>query len=559
MYDFAHPLEDALEGVTHSICTLEFESNRELYDWVLDRLGPWDPRPRQYEFARLSLGYTVLSKRKLLQLVAEKRVAGWDDPRLPTLAGMRRRGITPEALRDFADLIGVAKNNSTVDIGKLEFAIRGDLEARCPKALAVLDPLPLTITTWPAGAVETLELPWWPAEPGRGTRPVPCSGELLIERDDFSLDPPADWKRLAPGGSVRLAGGWVIRCDEVRRAPDGAVTGLRCSHDPASLRDGVGARRGLGTIHWVDAARSVPAPVRLYDRLFAVEQPDAAADFLATLNPASLRVAERARLEPALAGAAPGDRFQFLRLGYFMADPDDSKPGAPAFNRTITLRDAWARPAAQPAPRRAARPRSDPAADASLRAGRSGARAERRAGTPALAARYLRYQQALRLPEEQADLLTGDLAVADYFDEAVGAGAAPASAARWLLNDLLGLAADLPLTELRLDGAAVGRFVGLIDAGRLATVGAKALLAALVEGGGDPAARMKALGLEKVEDAGAVTAAVERALAAQAAEVARYRAGEKKLLGVLLGAAMREARGSADAATVRKALLERLA
>jgi glutaminyl-tRNA synthetase len=558
MYDFAHPLEDAFEGVTHSICTLEFESNRELYDWVLDRLGPWDPRPHQHEFARLSLGYTVLSKRKLLQLVAEKRVAGWDDPRMPTLAGMRRRGITPEALRDFAELIGVARNNSTVDIGKFEFAVRADLEGRCPRAMAVLDPLPLTISTWPAGKVETLGLPWWPADPTRGARAVPCSGELLIERDDFSLDPPADWKRLAPGGSVRLAGGWVVRCDEVLCAPDGAVTGLRCSHEPASLGDGAGARRGLGTIHWVDAARSVPAPVRLYDRLFAVEQPDAAPDFLAVLNPASLVEATGARLEPALAMAAPGDRYQFLRLGYFIADPLDSKPGAPAFSRTITLRDTWTRPAAQPAPRRAAKPKPDPAADATLRSRRSDARAERRAARPALAERYLRYQQALGLAEEQADLLTGDLAVAGYFDEAVGAGAAPASAARWLLNDLLGLAADLPLTELRLDGEAFGRFVGLLDAGRLTTVGAKALLAALLDGGGDPEARMTALRLEKVEDAGAITAAVERALAAQAAEVARYRAGEKKLLGVLLGAAMREARGAADAATVRKVLLERL-
>jgi glutaminyl-tRNA synthetase len=555
MYDFAHPLEDAFEGVTHSICTLEFESNRELYDWVLDRLGPWETRPRQYEFARLSLGYTVLSKRKLLQLVTEKRVAGWDDPRMPTLAGMRRRGITAEALRDFAELIGVAKNNSTVDIGKFEFAIRGDLETRCPRALAVLDPLPLTLTTWPDGAVEALDLPWWPAAPERGTRSVPCSGQLLIERDDFSLDPPPDWKRLAPGSSVRLAGGWVIRCDEVLRAPDGTVTGLRCSHDPASLGDGVGARRGLGTIHWVDAARSVPAPVRLYDRLFAVEQPDAAPDLVAALNPASLALAARARLEPALVRAAPGDRYQFLRLGYFIADPVESRPGSPVFNRTITLRDTWARPVAQPGPRRAAQVESS--SDLPRR-GRSEGRAERRAASPALAERYLRYQHAHRLPENLADLLTGDLALADYFDEAVAAGASPATAARWLLNDLLGLAADLPPSELRLDGAAFGRFVGLVDGGRLTAAGAKTLLAALVDGGGEPADRMKALELEKVEDAGALAAAVGRALASQAAEVVRYRAGEKKLLGVLLGAAMREARGAADAAAVRKALLEQL-
>ncbi len=558
MYDFAHPLEDAFEGVTHSICTLEFESNRELYDWVLDRLGPWDPRPRQHEFARLSLGYTVLSKRKLLQLVNERRVSGWDDPRMPTLAGMRRRGITPAALRDFADLIGVAKNNSTVDIGKFEFAIRGDLEARSPRALAVLDPLPVTLTTWPAGKVETMAIPWWPAEPSRGTRPVPCSAELLIERDDFSLAPPADWKRLCPGGSVRLAGGWVIRCDQVLRDAGGGVTGLRCSHDPASLDDGAGARRGLGTIHWVDAARSVASPVRLYDRLFAAEQPDAAPDFLAALNPASLVVAGEARLEPALAAAAPGDRFQFLRLGYFFADPVDSRPGAPVFNRSITLRDTWTRAAVQPEPRRAPKPRATPLPDAPPLKGRSEARAERRAANPALAERYARYQQALKLPEEQADVLTGDLALAEYFDGAVAAGGAPATAARWLLNDLLGLAGEAPLASLKLPGAGFGAFVMLVDAGTLTPAGGKTLLARLVASGGVPLELMRSLGLEKVEDAGAVTAAVERALAAQPAEVARYRAGEKKLLGVLLGAAMREARGSADAAAVRAALLAKL-
>ena len=342
MYDFAHPLEDAFEGVTHSICTLEFESNRELYDWVLDHLGPWDPRPHQYEFARLALGYTVMSKRKLLQLVNEKRVSGWDDPRMPTIAGMRRRGVTPEALRDFADLIGVAKNNSVVDIGKLEYAIRSDLEKRTPRALAVLNPLRVVVTNWPEEKVEELELPWWPAEPSRGgNRKVPFGRELLVEREDFSEEPPRDWKRLAPGREVRLAGGYVIRCDEVVKDASGAVEALRCTADLASLRDG--ARRAGGTLNWVHATRSLPAEVRLYDRLFAVEQPDAEADFLSALNPDSLVRAAGARIEPALASAEPGTRWQFLRQGYFFADPVDSRPGAPVFNRTLTLRDTWAK------------------------------------------------------------------------------------------------------------------------------------------------------------------------------------------------------------------------
>src|SRR5713226_1605619 len=264
MYDFAHPLEDAFEGVTHSFCTLEFESNRELYDWVLDQLGPWNPRPRQYEFARLALGYTVMSKWMHVQLVTEKRVSGWDDPRMPTIAGMRRRGVTPEALRDFTEMIGVAKNNSLVDIGKLEFAIRNDLEQRAPKAMAVIDPLPITLTNWPEGVTEELEMAWWPGQPEKaGTRKVPFGAEILIEREDFAEDPPKGWKRLSPGGSVKLIGAFVIRCQEVVRGPGGEIVELRCSYDPSS-RGGTAAegQKGLGALHWVHARRSVPAEMR---------------------------------------------------------------------------------------------------------------------------------------------------------------------------------------------------------------------------------------------------------------------------------------------------------
>jgi glutaminyl-tRNA synthetase len=566
MYDYAHPLEDAFEGVTHSICTLEFESNRELYDWVLDHLGPWDPRPRQYEFARLALGYTVMSKRKLLQLVQEKRVSGWDDPRMPTIAGMRRRGVTPEALRDFADLIGVAKNNSVVDIGKLEFAIRGDLEERSPRAMAVLNPLRVKLDNWPEGKVEELELPWWPGEPERGgSRKVPFSGELLVERDDFSLDPPADWKRLAPGREVRLAGAYVIRCDEVVRGPGGAIEALRCTCDLAS-RSGAGAsRRASGTLHWVDARRSVPAAVRLYDRLFAVEQPDAEPDFLTALNAESLSVARDARAEPALAAAVPGSRYQFLRQGYFFADPVESRPGAPVWNRTITLKDTWASRAgaasadatrktkekekkAAPAGDRAAAPRKT----------RVEARAAARAADPTLAARYGRYKGELALSEDDADLLSGELATGAYFDAAIATGASPASVARWLLNDLLGLARETPLDGLALPGAAFGRFVALVDAGRLTPAAGKTLLATLVEKGGEPEARLKELGLEKVEDRGAVEAAIGRVLEAQKAQVDRYRAGEKKLFGPILGAVMKETQGAADAGLVRQLLQARL-
>jgi glutaminyl-tRNA synthetase len=520
---------------------------------VLDNTGPWDPRPRQYEFARLALGYTVMSKRKLLQIVNEKRVSGWDDPRMPTIAAMRRRGVTPDAIRDFADLIGVAKNNSVVDIGKFEYCVRGDLERRSPRALAVLDPVRLTLPSW-TGPDEDLDLPWWPAEPGRGgSRKVPIGRDLLVERDDFSAEPPPDWKRLAPGREVRLAGAFVVRCDEVVRGPGGQVEEIRCTFDPAS-RDT--ARRGIGTIHWVHARRSVPAEVRLYDRLFTVEQPDAEGNFLDVLNPCSLASAPGARLEPALRDAPPGTHWQFLREGYFFVDPLDSRPGAPVWNRTMTLKDTWASRAVPVESRPPVRPAKEPSS--APRRSRGDARAEQRAADPTLAAAHARLAAIPGVSPDQADLLSADASTTAWFDAAVAAGAPAGPTARWLLNELLGLAGDTPLAALPLQAGDFGRFVSLAESGRTTGAGAKALLASLVERPGDPAERLSDLGLERLDDRAAVDGAVARVLAAQAAEVARYRAGEKKLLGFLLGAAMRETQGKADPAALRRAIQEAL-
>ena len=346
MYDFAHPLSDAIEGITHSICTLEFENNRAIYDWLVDSLFP-EPRPRQYEFARLHLDYTVMSKRKLLQLVEEGLVSGWDDPRLPTIAGMRRRGYAPEGIRLFASRIGVDKANSRVSMELLEDAIRDDLNVRAPRAMAVLRPLKVTITNWPDDRVETLTIPLWPKDTGKeGMRTVPLAREILIERTDFSVDPPADWRRLRPGGETRLMGGYFIRCDEVVRDPaTGEVAELRCSYDPQSLgAPAKGERKKTTAIQWVSASRAVPAEVRLYDRLFTVAEPENVEEgktFKDYLNPASVEVLRGCLGEPALASAAPGDRFQFVRNGYFIADEADSKPGALVFNRIVGLKDKY--------------------------------------------------------------------------------------------------------------------------------------------------------------------------------------------------------------------------
>ena len=345
MYDFAHGLCDFIEGITHSICTLEFENNRPLYDWFLDRLVE-GPRPRQIEFARLNLSYTVMSKRKLLELVESGVVAGWDDPQMPTLSGMRRRGFTPEAIRKFCEKIGVSKNDSLIDMALLENCVRDDLNEKALRVMAVLRPLRVVIDNYPEGEVEMFDCPYHPKNAGMGSRKVPFSRELFIEQEDFMEVPPKKFFRLAPGREVRLRYGYFIRCVDVLKDPaTGEVVEVHCTCDPET-RSGFApdGRKVEATIHWVSAAHAVTAEVRLYDRLFRV--PNALAqegDFATYLNPKSLETLNACRLEPSLAAATPGQWFQFERLGYFCVDSGDSSEQAPVFNRTATLRDVWAR------------------------------------------------------------------------------------------------------------------------------------------------------------------------------------------------------------------------
>ena len=344
MYDFAHCLSDYIEGITHSICTLEFEVHRPLYDWILERLDLPRPLPHQYEFARLSLGYTVMSKRKLMQLVQEGLVSGWDDPRMPTISGLRRRGVTPQALRDFAYNIGITKYNGITDVAVLEYCIREDLNRRGLRRLAVLRPLKVVITNYPAGQVEELEAVNNPEDPNAGKRKLPFSRDLFIEHDDFKEVPPPKYFRLRPGGEVRLKYAYIIKCDEVIKDAAGQVVELRCTADLDSKTGGTTAGRKVkGTIHWVSAAHAIEAEVRLYDRLFTVAEPDATGDFKQHLNPHSLEVVA-AKCEPSLQDAQPDLRYQFERLAYFTLDKN-SAPGKLVLNRTITLKDTWAREA----------------------------------------------------------------------------------------------------------------------------------------------------------------------------------------------------------------------
>jgi len=347
LYDFAHGQSDYFEKITHSVCTLEFENHRPLYDWFTEQLAETDYRPRQIEFARLNLSYTVMSKRKLLQLVEEKLVNGWDDPRLPTVSGLRRRGYTPESIRNFADTIGVTKVDGIIDVGVLEYSLREDLNKKAPRVMGVLNPLKLVITNYPENQEEWMETINNPEDETMGTREIPFSREVYIEQDDFMEDPPGKYFRLAPGREVRLKSAYIIKCNDVIKDDKGNILELHCSYDPETKSGGPQSNRKVkGTLHWVSAKHALEAEIRLYDRLFNTEVPDDAPegeDFRSNLNPDSLKIL-KGFVEPGLKGSKPGDKFQFQRLGYFCIDPDSSAE-KPVFNRTTTLRDSWTKKA----------------------------------------------------------------------------------------------------------------------------------------------------------------------------------------------------------------------
>jgi len=340
MYDYTHCISDALEGITHSLCTLEFEDHRPLYDWVLDQLKT-PCHPQQIEFARLQLEYTIVSKRKLNQLVTEKHVSGWDDPRMPTIAGLRRAGFTPKSIRDFCERIGITKQNSWIEMGVLEYCVREDLNENALRAMAVLQPLRVVIDNYPDGQTEQLEVSNHPQKPELGKRIVPFSKVILIEQDDFAESPPPKYKRLVEGGEVRLRGSYVIRCNEIIKDAGGNIIELRCSYDPDTLGKNPEGRKVKGVIHWVSEQHSHPAELRLYNRLFNVPAPDNEENFLDAINPNSLEVLTDCRVEASLAQAQPESRYQFERTGYFCLDAVDSVNGKLVFNRTVTLRENW--------------------------------------------------------------------------------------------------------------------------------------------------------------------------------------------------------------------------
>jgi glutaminyl-tRNA synthetase len=486
-----------------------------------------------------------MSKRKLLVLVKDGHVHGWDDPRMWTIAGMRRRGYSPEAIRAFADMIGVAKANSTVDFGKLEYCVRDDLNRTAPRVLGVLRPLKVVITSWEDGRVEELE---------QGGRTLPFAREILIERDDFLKEPPADYKRLAPGRTVRLRHGYCITCEEVVER-NGEVVEIRARHIPGTVGADPEGTKVWGVLHWVSAAHAVTAEVRLYDRLFRDARPeDAEGDFIGNLNPDSLEVIRDARVEPSLASAAPGSRWQFERVGYFVVDIVDSKPGAPVFNRIVTLRDSYAA-TAQPAAT-STKPTQRSAKAETRPKTRSPAeyREEARARNPQLAAYYAQFQAEHGLPAEHADLIAATPRTGALFLEALGVYPAAPSVAKWFVNEL----ASRELDASPITGAAIGRIVRLVDEGTLTALAAKDLLDELVTQGGDPDRIVAERGLTAVADEGAIGSLVDDVLAKNPDKVAQYKGGKTGLLGFFVGQVVKASGCKASPQVVQKVVASRL-
>jgi len=550
LYDFAHPLSDAIEGITHSLCTLEFDVHRPLYDWLVDALFE-APRPHQYESARLNLDYTVMSKRKLLLLVKDGHVEGWDDPRMLTLSGMRRRGYTPEALRRFCDMIGVAKADNRVDFAMLEFAVRDDLNTRAPRVMCVLDPLKVVLTNFPEGEVEQLDASYWPHDiPKEGSRNVPLTREIFIERDDFMEDPPSKFHRLSPGAEVRLRYGYIIRCDEVIKDDAGHVVELRCTYDADTRSGETAGRRVKGTVHWVSATEGVRTTVRMYDRLFKVANPDIVEEgqtFVDHLNPDSIRTVE-AVIEPSAANDTPESRYQFERRGYFYLDPVDFEAGHRVWNMTVPLRDTWGKkksdtPSKKSAPKvkqKAPVVKTDPLDgldDATL------------ALVHSLEKKY-------GLAVDDSAFLAQRTAVLGFFEDAAGDN--PKAVANWLIHELRPLLPDGGLDAVAFSTSQFTELVALHSDGTLSSRMAREVLEEMISSGASASEIVESRGLKQISDSGELDQIAQGVLDAHPDRVEAYRGGKKGLIGFFMGQVMQKTGGAANPQAVKAILEEKL-
>jgi glutaminyl-tRNA synthetase len=568
LYDYAHCLEDSFEGVTHSLCTLEFESARELYDWVI-RATEVPHVPRQTEFARLNLTYTVMSKRKLLQLVEGKHVSGWDDPRMPTIAGLRRRGYTPESIREFVARAGVAKNISTVDIAFLEHVVRDDLDRRSPRVMAVLRPLELVVDSFPAEEIEELDAPYWPTgtEPADGvalrtTRKLPFSRVLYIDREDFEEAPPKGWHRLAPGRKVRLRHAYIVTCTSVEKDASGAVVRVHCTHDPTTRGGAAKAGEKVdGTIHWVSAARAAAVEVRLYDRLFTTENPgEGDADFIAEINPASLSVLE-AKAEPSLGSAKAGDRFQLERVGFFVVD-EDEKPGRVVLNRTVALKDSWQKISANLSGTSSLKASASATAAASAKpSAKSEVKATLSAAPLELSAAAVSLRDAHGLAPETARVLAQEPVLLGLFERATATDSGKRLAkvaASLLVNDILGELRARKLEEAPFDGGRVVELAELLSDGTISAAQTKVVLGEMLVSRKAPRVIVDEKALAQIANEGALGPFVDQVLAESSDAVGRYKAGNANVFGALVGMVMKKTGGRANAKLVKDLLEKKL-
>ncbi|MCF7805546.1 MAG: glutamine--tRNA ligase/YqeY domain fusion protein [Candidatus Marinimicrobia bacterium] len=566
MYDFAHPLEDAIENVTHSLCTLEFDTNRVLYDWVLENCLEPDElptRPHQYEFARLNLSYTIMSKRKLLRLVKEGKVDGWDDPRLPTLAGMRRRGIPPEAIRTFCKEVGVTRTESIVEMSHFEHVLRDDLNLRTPRINGVTESLKVVITNYPEGKTDWIPASYWPRDIDKsGQREVPFTRELFIERDDFREDPPKGFHRLAPGREVRLRYGYFITCEEVIKNDDGVITELRCTYDPETRGgDAPDGRSPEGTLHWVSAEHAIPAELRRYNRLFNVAAPDAGdEDFTEHLNPESL-VVKQGFVEPSILDDARDTRYQFERIGYFRQDQEDSEPGSLVLNEIVPLRDTWAEQEEAERQAEIERKRREKEAEKQRQRERSEAGAgdafgdlnpDQRTEANALIAKY-------ELDKVDAAVIARDEALTEFFRAVSGSDSAPPKlAANWIVNNLIGIMQDQTVRDLPFGPEEFSRFIALIDEGVISARIGDELLEKMMTSGEDPEMIVRREGLRQIGDSDSLKLVVEEIIAENPEKVQSYQEGKKALIGFFMGQVMQKTEGRANPEMARELLTREL-
>ncbi|MFT4552009.1 MAG: glutaminyl-tRNA synthetase [Chlamydiales bacterium] len=561
LYDYTHCLSDSFEGVTHSICTLEFENNRELYDWIINELD-MPEKPKQYEFARLNVNYTIMSKRKILDLVEGNYVDGWDDPRILTIAGLRRRGYTPEAIRNFCASVGIAKANSVVDMAQLEYTIRDDLNFKAPRVLAVLKPLKVVITNFPENKSLELNAPYYPEDvPKEGSRNLPFGREIYIEEEDFAENPPKGFFRLSPGKEVRLRYSYVIRCDEAIKDENGQTIELRCTYDedtPVGENPSDG-RRIKGTIQWVSAVHAIPAEVRLYDRLFTVENPGVGEheDFLSYLNPHSLETYPNALIEPSVKGTPKETHFQFERHGFFVTDLKDSSPEKLVFNRIVPLKDSWGKKAI---PKKDEEIKSPPPKKQNVKTVEKANAVERPDVklSEKQEAISLRYQDELNLPKDYAVLLAQDKLLSGYFDSAVESYNNPKGIANWLINELLRELKDHTEDTPPVTPENLAQLVKCIDEKTISTKIAKDVFNEMISSKKSPKSIIEEKGLKQISGVEELEPIIDTLIAENPDVVEQIRAGRSNRIGFFVGQVMKVTGGKANPQLVNQLLAKKL-